>query len=74
MSKANRSTQIDKRQDERGSQPAVPQTGTKPGDARDLARPGDADEEKLRANRDELGVEESHRTEDMERGRRGTFP
>lgn len=42
-------------------------TGKKPQDARD-----DPDQQKR--NRDEMGVTDSHRTEEMEKSQRGTFP
>jgi hypothetical protein len=47
-------------------QPA-PQTGKNPRDARD-------DEGRLQENQEELGVGEDHKTDDMERGKRGTYP
>lgn len=50
------------------------QTGKHPRDARDEGQAGDADPNKLRENRDELGVDEEHKSEDMQRGGRGTFP
>jgi hypothetical protein len=38
--------------------------------------PGDTrlDEEKLKENREQLGVEEDHKTPTMKKGHRGTFP
>ncbi|MGE5525122.1 MAG: hypothetical protein ACM3SS_15525 [Rhodospirillaceae bacterium] len=47
-------------------QPAA-QTGKDPRNARD-------DEGKLAENQRELGVGEDHKTEEMKRGHRGTFP
>lgn len=47
-------------------QPAA-QTGKDPRDARE-------DEGKLAENQRELGVGEDHKTGDMKRGHRGTFP
>lgn len=35
---------------------------------------GETDPEKLRENQDRLGVGEDHKTPDMERKKRGTFP
>lgn len=32
------------------------------------------DEERLKENREQLGVEEDHKTPDMRKGHRGTFP
>lgn len=32
------------------------------------------DEERLKENREQLGVEEDHKTPDMKKGHRGTFP
>lgn len=43
------------------------QTGKKPEDAR-------GEPERQERNREDLGVEDNHRTEDMNRGKRGTFP
>ncbi len=43
------------------------QTGKKPEDAR-------GDPGRQERNREEMGVEEDHRTEDMQKGKRGTFP
>lgn len=42
----------------------------------DIPPAGDAreDEEKLRQNREHLGVNEEHKTPEMEKGHRGTFP
>ncbi|HKO87352.1 MAG TPA: hypothetical protein VJU83_02430 [Burkholderiales bacterium] len=75
MKDANRSTHIDKDSGKNpGGQPAAPQTGKNPGDARDTAQAGDVDKTKLRENRDKLGVDEEHRTPEMEQGKRGTFP
>ena len=54
--------------------PARPNPGPAPtgkpaaGDARD------EDPEKLQQNRDHLRVNEDHKTPEMEKGRRGTFP
>jgi hypothetical protein len=45
----------------------VAQTGKNPRDVRD-------DEGKLAENQRELGVVDVHKTEEMERGHRGTFP
>lgn len=45
----------------------APQTGTNEHDARE-------DEGKLEKNRNDLGVADDHKTEDMEQGKRGTFP
>jgi hypothetical protein len=49
--------------------PAAPvaQTGKNPRDARE-------DESQLSKNQRELGVEEDHKTDEMEEGDRGTFP
>jgi len=32
------------------------------------------DREKQQENREEMGVQEDHKTQDMEKGKRGTFP
>ena len=45
----------------------APQTGKNPRDARD-------DQEQIKQNQRELGVEDDHKTDDMEKGGRGTFP
>lgn len=71
MKDANRGTQLKEQPPKHRNQPegSTPeeQTGTHEGDAR-------SDEAALRKNRAKLGVNEAHRTEEMERGRRGTFP
>ncbi|HYH43606.1 MAG TPA: hypothetical protein VD867_16650 [Burkholderiales bacterium] len=57
----------------KGSEPsgkapaATPQTGKKPGDARD-------DEAQLKQNQADLSVNEDHKTDEMEDAGRGTFP
>jgi hypothetical protein len=43
------------------------QTGKKPEDAR-------GEPEQQERNREDMGVDENHRTEDMNRSKRGTFP
>ena len=43
------------------------QTRKNPGDARD-------DESRLSKNQQELGIDEDHKTGEMEKHRRGTFP
>ncbi|HZP88285.1 MAG TPA: hypothetical protein VFB54_15850 [Burkholderiales bacterium] len=43
------------------------QTGKRPGDARD-------EPEQQERNREEMGVNRDHKTQDMERRKRGTFP
>jgi hypothetical protein len=45
----------------------VEQSGTKEHDAR-------GDQNKLAENQQDLGVKPDHKTEEMEKGRRGTFP
>ena len=68
MKHANRSTQPD--QNPKHKKPAAPddQTGKHEGDARGR------EDTKLPQNRDRLGVNEEHRTPEMERDKRGTFP
>lgn len=46
---------------------AVPQTGKNNRDARE-------NDETLAHNQKDLGVSSDHKTEDMEKGNRGTFP
>ncbi len=46
---------------------SVGQTGKHADDARE-------DPSRQQKNREELGVSEDHRTQDMKKGRRGTFP
>jgi hypothetical protein len=67
MRRANHSTPLDQEtKHEKPPQPA-PQTGKNPKDARE-------DASQLAENQDELGVGADHKTDDMERGHRGTFP
>jgi len=67
MKRADHGTKL-QGSDSREKRPvASPQTGKKPGDARD-------EDAKLQQNRQDLGVEEDHKTEEMEDGGRGTFP
>ena len=46
---------------------AAPQTGKKPGDARE-------NDAKLQQNQQDLGVKPDHKTDEMEDAGRGTFP
>ena len=65
--RANHSTQLDEKvKHEKPPEPAA-QTGKNPRDARDA-------ETMVHRNQKELGVGEDHKTEDMEKGGRGTFP
>jgi len=67
MKRANHGTQLKgSEKHEKPPEPAA-QTGQNPRDARE-------DEEQLRENQDELGVGADHLTEEMEQGKRGTFP
>ena len=66
MKRAEHGTKLDTDAKHDAPKPAA-QTGKHPRDARE--EPG-----KLPENRRELGVDEKHETEDMERGHRGTFP
>jgi hypothetical protein len=69
MPHANRGTQIDKNDAQKDSPVSLPQTGKKPGDARD-------DPEQQKRNREQMndGVSDDHRTEKMREEKRGTFP
>lgn len=51
----------------RGSPLPAPSDAPAAGDAR-------GDDEKLRQNREHLGVNEEHKTPEMQKGNRGTFP
>lgn len=51
---------------EKPPEPAA-QTGKNPNDAR-------GDEEQLKQNQQDLGVDDDHKTDAMEEGHRGTFP
>lgn len=51
----------------RGAPPPAPTDVPAAGDAR-------GDDEKLRQNREHLGVNEEHKTPEMEKGKRGSFP
>lgn len=67
MKRSDRGTKLDtETKHEKPPQPAA-QTGKDPRNAGE-------DEGKLAENRRELGVDEDHKTEDMKRGHRGTFP
>ncbi len=68
MKDATRSTPLD--QNPKHKKPAAPddQTGKHEGDARGR------EAKKLPQNRDKLGVDEEHRTPEMKRDKRGTFP
>ena len=50
------------------------QTDKHPDDARDEHQAGDVDRNKIADNRDKLGVDENHKSADMRRGQRGTYP
>ena len=65
--RANHSTPLEEHtKHEKPPEPAA-QTGKNERDAR-------GDEGKLHKNQQELGVGEDHKTEEMEKGSRGTFP
>jgi hypothetical protein len=66
MKRANHSTQLKGSTKQPHGQPS-PQTGKHEGDARE-------DQDQLAENQQELAVGEDHKTEDMEKGGRGTFP
>lgn len=68
MKDANSSTQLDHQSKHKKPPAPSEQTGKHEGDARGR------EEEKLPENRDKLGVNEEHRTSEMERDKRGTFP
>ena len=50
------------------------QTGHQPGDARGDGKQVGENQAAIEENREQLGVEENHKTDAMEKGRRGTFP
>ena len=65
--RADHSTQLDETvKHKKPPQPAAA-TGKNEADARQ-------DEAKLQRNQKDLGVEDDHKTKDMEKGGRGTFP
>jgi hypothetical protein len=67
MRRANHGTQLDEeRKHEKPPEPAA-QTGKNERDARE-------DDSKLQKNQQELGVDDTHKTDDMKEGGRGTFP
>ena len=67
MKRSDHGTKLDtETKHDKPPQPAA-QTGKNPRDARE-------DEGKLTENQRELGVGDDHKTDDMERGHRGTFP
>jgi hypothetical protein len=55
---------------------AKPQPGTQSGGPRDDALHGDAHkrEKTLHRNQEELGVDREHKTDDMKKHHRGTYP
>jgi len=67
MKRANHGTPL--KQEPKHEKPAnpAPQTGKNPRDARE-------EKGQLSQNQRELGVQDDHRTKDMENGGRGTFP
>jgi hypothetical protein len=67
MKRANHSTKLTGSEKHQKGTPPAPQTGKNPHDARD-------DESQLVDNREELGVGEDHKTDDMKDKGRGTFP
>jgi hypothetical protein len=72
MKDANRGTQLKEQPPKHRNQPDGPITEEESQTHEGNARDGDAST--LRKNRSKLGVNEAHRTEEMERGKRGTFP
>lgn len=68
MKDANRSTQLDDQPKHKKPEPPAEQTGKHEGDARGR------EAQKLPENRDKLGVNEDHKSAEMERGKRGTYP
>jgi hypothetical protein len=64
--RAEHSTKLGGDSKQQKTQPA-PQTGKNDRDARD-------DDSQLSQNQKELGVGEDHKTDDMDQGKRGTFP
>jgi hypothetical protein len=67
MKDAGRSTRIDKPAPDDQPPVSVPQTGPRPEDARH-------DPAQQERNREDMGVTDTHKTEEMEEKRRGTFP
>ena len=67
MKRANHGTQLKGSTKHPKPSPPAAQTGTNEHDARE-------DEGKLAENQKDLGVGPDHKTEDMERTDRGTFP
>jgi hypothetical protein len=67
MRRANHGTQLDESAKHKKPPEPAAQTGKNDHDARE-------DERKLAENQKDLGVADDHKTEDMERGGRGTFP
>jgi hypothetical protein len=67
MKRSNHGTQLDDKPKHQKPPEPAEQTGRNPHDARE-------DDGQLAENQRELGVGKDHKTEDMERGHRGTFP
>ena len=65
--RANHSTQLNETTKHQKQPAPAAQTGKNEADARD-------DDEKLAENQRDLGVDKEHKTGDMEKGGRGTFP
>ena len=67
MKRANHGTPLKQHAKHEKPPAPAPQTGKNPKDARE-------DDGQLTKNQEELGVEKDHKTDDMEKGGRGTFP
>ena len=67
MKRANHGTKLEGTPKQDIPAPPTAQTGKNPNDARD-------DDRKLAENQKDLGVEPDHKTEEMEKAHRGTFP
>lgn len=60
-----------KRNDDRSSDPTAEETPS--GEDEEGGKPA-PDDQTLKENREKLGVNEEHKTPEMEKGERGTFP
>jgi hypothetical protein len=67
MKRANHGTKLTGSPKHGNPPDPAPQTGKNPHDARD-------DDSQRAQNREQLGVEEDHKTEDMDKSGRGTYP
>ena len=74
MKRANHGTQLQGTPPETPAEPPSAQTGKNPKDARKDDRQLTENQRDLGVAEEHVGKDDDHKTEDMERGHRGTFP